>query len=275
MQTVPEPMKLGRFGTGFKRPVVAIRWLLSDKKSWPLALMPTLIFSFLSTIALWVSPDIAEWVLELIWQEPRGRGFFVEWIVHPLWTLCWFVFLLLSAIVGIMVGFLLSVPLAGPFLEMLCERQEDPEDRIDTKFSWRRAFASAAFSLGHLALFLSIELGLLLVCMGIGLIPLIGPPMAALLSGTISVFVLGIGLLDYPMTLRVWSFKEKIRFARQSRGEFLGFALCGFVMLYVPILNLLTLPVCVLGANAMIRDWEAQGQIHWTDRRRQSIPINT
>ena len=151
---------------------------------------------------------------------------------------------------------------------MLCERQEDPDDKVDTPFSWKKALSNSLVSLGHLGLFLVLELVLVVLCMFVGLIPLVGPPLSAFLSGTVSLVVLGLGLLDYPMTLRLWSFSEKIQFARESRGEFLGFAFCGFVLLYIPVLNLLTLPVCVLAGNAMVLDWEAQGRIPWQDRRR-------
>jgi CysZ protein len=247
-----------------------MKWLLRDSGSWPLAVMPTLIFSALAAVVLWFSPDIADLLLDWVWTEPRGHDTWTTWLLHPLWTLCWWTFLLLSAILGIVASFALSVPLSGPFLELLCERHEESRTGEDAPFSWKMALLNPLVSLCHIGILLLVELVVLIVCLVIGLIPVVGPIFSAVLSGLVSVAVLGQGLLDYPMTLRLWSFAEKLKFAQQCRWEFVGFACCGFVLLYLPGLNLLMLPACVLGANEMVLDWEGQGRIEWKDRRRLS-----
>ena len=44
------------------------------------------------------------------------------------------------------------------------------------------------------------------------------------------------------MTLRLWSLPEKFRFASQGGKEFVGFSLCCFVLMYIPVLNLFLIP---------------------------------
>ena len=175
-----------------------------------------------------------------------------------------------NAILGIVISFALTIPLAGPFLELLCERHEESRTGEGPPFSWKMAVLNPLVSLCHIGILLLFELIVLLACLVIGLVPGVGPVISAGLSGLVSVTILGLGLLDYPMTLRLWSFAEKLKFAQQCRWEFVGFAICGFVLLYVPGLNLLVLPACVLGANEMVLDWEGQGRIGWEDRRQVS-----
>ena len=81
MKTTTEAVDLGRFGTGLKRPITGMARLSRDPKSWPLSLMPMLIFTVLAGCALWFGPDVADWLLDWIWREPRGSDFLTRWVL--------------------------------------------------------------------------------------------------------------------------------------------------------------------------------------------------
>lgn len=78
------------------------------------------------------------------------------------------------------------------------------------------------------------------------------PPVGVPLGIAATICFCGIDFLDVPLSLRGLSMRQKFRFLWRSRAVVLGFALTGYLLLYIPIFNLLVLPLGVISATLLV-----------------------
>ena len=78
--------------------------------------------------------------------------------------------------------------------------------------------------------------------------PPVGVPVGLLVAATLC----SLDFLDVPLSVRGLTFGEKIGVALRNKGLALGFGLAAYVMLLIPVVNLLSLPVSVIGATLLI-----------------------
>jgi CysZ protein len=110
------------------------------------------------------------------------------------------------------------------------------------RFEMREAARAAAYFLVMAAL-----------AFAIGLIPFVGPVLAALWAA----YALSFQLTDPPLTRRGLSFREKRAWHRTHRAESEGFGLAGLVLLLVPFANLLLGPAMAAGGALLVHRVEA------------------
>ncbi|HZS04884.1 MAG TPA: EI24 domain-containing protein [Blastocatellia bacterium] len=79
------------------------------------------------------------------------------------------------------------------------------------------------------------------------LFPVIGPVIGLVLG---SIFC-SLDFLDVPLSARGWPLKTKLSLWGQHKSLALGFGIAGYLLLLIPLINLLTLPVGVIGATAL------------------------
>jgi uncharacterized protein involved in cysteine biosynthesis len=80
------------------------------------------------------------------------------------------------------------------------------------------------------------------------LLPPVGVPVGIFLT----ICFCGVDFVDVPLSVRRLSFRQKLGWLWQSRALVLGFAVAAYLVLHVPLLNLLALPVGVIGATMLV-----------------------
>lgn len=215
-------------------------FLFRNPPLWPLALLP---------VALAVLCVFAGLVLGAL-AVPRvdallvpGHDRLPDWLgllaTLALWTatLC----------AGMAMGLAVALFLAAPSLELLSRRVE-ARRRGQALDQGRGLRWELLQSLGGACYFLAAAPLAFLV----GLIPLIGPFLAALWAGR----ALAFQLTDGPLARRGLAFRDRRVWHRQWRAESIGFGLAGLITLVVPLANFLLAPALTVGGTMLVLDLE-------------------
>lgn len=244
-QTAPSrALQAPGFFVGFVQVFVALRFLARNPNTWPLSLVPAVLFAVLSAAGTMVG-----W----LWLTPWVLGFFSAPDSWWLTAAHWFVkavLYLASIIVGVWTALVLTPPLSGPALEGLVSAQEQ-ELQLPERASvgWAREFVY-----GLKAQLLAVAFAAPLV-IGLSLLELVVAPLAIVttpLKFVITALALAWNLFDYPLTLRGVGASERLGFVVQHWPTVLGFGL-GFVLLFwIPCFGVLMLPVGVVAATRLL-----------------------
>ena len=156
-------------------------------------------------------------------------------------------------------------------MELLSEKVEKIETGFDASFSLSVMLRNMLISLSHALMLGMIGATVALMGLGLSLIPVIGPVLGVGLSLSVVPILVGFNAFDYPMTIRLWPLRDKLRFARRNAVLLYGFSLCTYIMLYVPILNLLLLPACVVASTRLLIELQAEGRADIRDRRKELL----
>lgn len=149
---------------------------------------------------------------------------------------------------GLLLGLALALLVTAPILERFSRRVErvvrGRAGDHDQGLGWEvgQSVRSAAY-------FLAAAPGVFLV----GLVPLVGPVLAALWGA----HALAFQQTEAPLTRRGLSFDSRREWHRRWRPESLGFGLAGLVTLLVPLANLLLAPALTAGATLLVLELES------------------
>ena len=151
-------------------------------------------------------------------------------------------------LIVLLLGFLLYLPLArvvlAPFSEALSRRAETIFVGKATKavFGWKRAMIEGA-KLVALQLIVTV-----IVLMFSIFVPVVGTPIGIV----IAVFFCGLDYLDVPLSVRGLSLGKKLAVMWRNKSLALGFGAAGYLLLFIPLVNLFSLPVGVIGATRLV-----------------------
>lgn len=90
----------------------------------------------------------------------------------------------------------------------------------------------------------------LLVFFLIGFIPLIGEIISVVLSSVFSFFFNALDFFDYPMTRRYFTLSDKIKVTYAKPMYSMGFGCASFLIMFLPVVNVLMKPLCVVSGTA-------------------------
>lgn len=196
-------------------------------------------------------------VVQLIWQEPGGA----DWAARLLSILHW---LLrgLALLVGIGVAMVACIAaanlIAAPFNDALSEVVEQLETgRPSPPFSLARLGRDLARTLRlellKLALYVAVIAPLWLLSW---LLPGIGQLVYIVFASVFSALYLAIDYLDWPASRRGLRVRERISLLTVRPMMTFGFGCAVTVCLFVPLLNLLFMPLAVAGGTRLYLDLE-------------------
>ncbi len=225
---------LRRLGAGAWQVPAALFFLLRRPSLWPLVVLPALAVAALVVSGLLTGAYLAPHVQEAM--APGERSLWVEgpaalgaWLVTPL-------------VIGF-IGFGFALALTAPLLDRLSREVERRESgRIEDAERGLRWDVSQ--SLRALVYFGLRAPGVLLL----GLVPLAGPPLAALWAG----HAMAVNQTDGILARRGLDFEERRAWHRRLRLESLGFGVAAVWTLFIPIANLLLLPLLAIGATRLV-----------------------
>ena len=214
--------------------------LLRTPRLWPLALLPSL----LALACLLTGFGLAVFALPTV-ESALGPapGSLPTWIALLVLLALWAGTLAAGVVLGLAVALLL----AAPVLERLSHRTEvviaGDAPGLSAGMRWE-----LAQSLRSAAYFLAVAPFVLLL----GLIPLLGPALAALWAA----HALAVQQTEAPLVRRGLGFHDRRQWHRRWRAESLGFGLAAFLTLLVPLANLLLAPALAVGATLLVVDLE-------------------
>lgn len=218
--------------------------------------MPILITALALLASVWLSMRYHDELLALLWSAPGAdAGAFWRGLYLAADALSFVVALLLLALVCIF-G---SSVLAAPFNDALSEAIEEREaGRTPLPFSplrlLRELGQALVLALLRLALYGAVLGPLWLVSWllpGAGQVAYFG----AWLVFTAAYFALD--YTDWPATRRGWSVRARFGLLREHPLRMLGFGFGVWLCLFVPLLNLVFMPLSVAGGTLLVLDLEA------------------
>ena len=221
-------------------------------------------------LSWWIGIGYTDVLLEALWK-PEGDQWYTTWLLTPLWWVVYGITLLIVLTVGTVLSYLASIPVAGPMFELLSEKVEQIETGFEAPFDLVVMARNVVTTLLHVSLFLVLQLSIFGVILLIQLIPVVGQILGSIIGGLTGPLLVGFVPFDYPSTIRLWKFREKIGFMFRNFALFLGFSLAAVLLLYVPILNLVFLPACVVGATLIVIAMERAGSLNLRDRRKELL----
>ena len=180
---------------------------------------------------------------------PQGDAWYWAILYYAVWTIAVLITLVLIFFSFTVVGNLI----ASPFNELLSERTED----LLLGKSTDEPFALGAFlrdmgrawlvELRKMAFFVLAMLGLLLL----NLLPVIGTLLYGVLSVLLTLFFLGWEYLGFVQERKRASFGEQRRYLLQRKWLVSGFSCGVLLLLAIPFLQLLCIPMAVVGATLL------------------------
>ncbi len=242
--------------TGFFYPYRGLRFLLRHPRLLPYVAIPFVINTLLYTGLVWFAGSrFGGWMENLV---PQGEAWYWAVLTAVLWVL--FAALLLLALVYTFT--LVGNLLLAPFNDFLAEKVEwlHTGNRLGEPFRvgalvqdmWR----SVRAELGRMILYLA---GVVLL-LPLHLFPPVGTAIYGVAFTLLTLFFLGWEYLDFSMERWHLGFRAKRTLAFGNLGVLLSFGAGAILLLLIPLLNLLAIPVCVIGGTLLICDLRDAGR---------------
>jgi CysZ protein len=254
MGDTPSPRRL--LVTGFFYPYRGLRFLLGHPRLLPYVAIPIAINTLLYTGLVWFAGSrFGDWMERLV---PQGEAWYWAVLTAVLWLLFAVLLLLTLVYTFTLVGNLLL----APFNDYLSEKVEwlYAGNHLDEPFRvgalLRDVWRSLRAELGRLALYL----GCLGVLLPLHLFPPVGTAVYGAAFTAVTLFFLGWEYLDFSMERWHLGFGAKRTLAFGNLGALLSFGAGAILLLLIPLINLLAIPVCVIGGTLLICDLRAAGR---------------
>ena len=246
------------FSRGFFTPFRSVRLLRQHLK-----LLPYIIIPFMINVAVFSGAVILgvnffnDTVVSLL---PQGEAWY--WVL--LYWLVWGAAALVTAVLVFFTFTVVGNLIASPFNELLSERTE----QVLSGVSNEEAFSLAQFSRDVLQSLLLeakkmwVFVVVMILILPLNLLPGIGNTLYTVLAIGLTLFFLCFEYLSFVMVRKRQFFKEQKSFILSRKFLMLGFACGVMVMLAIPFMQLLCIPLAVIG---MTRLWcEEEGVIRVT-----------
>ncbi len=209
-----------------------LRTLARHAELLGLSLIPILL-----TVVLLVALAIAgAWIVGHFIADALGDGLrvYAQFLVFAL---------------ALMIGYFLYLPVArvllAPFAEALSRRTHainTGDANRQNSFGWIRAMWEGL----KLVMF---QLVVAVAALGLSLA---FPPVGAPVGIAAAIFLCGLDFLDIPLSTRGWPLRRKLGMIWRNKSLAIGFGAAAYLTLLIPVFNMLSLPVGVIGATLLI-----------------------
>ena len=244
------------FFSGVRALFGGLGFVVTTPSVWGWALIPvvvaTALFGGASALTIWGGSELA---LHIV-GDPSG-----SWGTFGVWTLR-VLFWAVGLVIAFFVAMSLAQPLSGFALDAIARKQELA--RGGRTWPDQPLVAGAVRSLRVSLTALAIGLPVLaLLALATFLFPpaaVVTIPLKSLVTGLLAAY----DLLDYPLSQRGYSVRDRIGFMRRNFASVLGFGVATAALLLVPGVGLFLLPFGVAGATRMVLEAPAcpRGEKH-------------
>lgn len=248
-------MKALGFFSGVRAVFGGLGFVVTTPSAWGWALIPVVVASLLfggaSALTLWGGSALAIHIVGDAAGAASGTwgGTFGIWMLKLL-------FWAIGLVIAFFVAMSLAQPLSGFALDAIARKQELalggrawPDQPLVAG-----AVRSLRVSLTALAIGLPILALLALVTLLVPPAGVVTVPLKFIVTGLLAAY----DLLDYPLSQRGLSVRERLAFMRRNFASILGFGVAMAALLLLPGVGLFLLPFGVAGATRMVLDAEAK-----------------
>jgi CysZ protein len=236
------PGAIRRLGAGAWHVLAGFGFLLRRPALWPLAMLPAILTAACLLAGLGGAVYSMHRIESALVPGPEKIGPALGFVLS---LLVWIATLISGLVLALAVAMLLSAPV----LEQLSLKVDSlvRGAAVANTRGWRwelmQSFRGTLF-------FLAAAPGVLLL----GLIPLVGPPLAILWGA----FALAFQQTDAALARRGLAFADRRAWHRYWNLESLGFGVTGLVTLIVPFANILVIPALTVGGTLLVLELEDQ-----------------
>lgn len=252
VQGAPRRVALGFFA-GVRALFGGLGFVVTTPSAWGWALIPVLVASALfagaGVVAVWGGSELAEHLL----GDPSGGA----WSTVGTWALR-VLFWAIGLVVAFIVAMSLAQPLSGFALDALSRKQEialGGRTWPDQPFVGG-ALRSLRVTLTALALGLPVIAMLAAITFVFPPIGVVTVPLKFIVTGVLAAY----DLLDYPLSMRGHSVRDRLAFIRRNFPAVLGFGVATAALLLVPGVGLFLLPFGVAGATRMVVEADTEAK---------------
>lgn len=240
------------FLRGVKSPFVAAKYLLTNWNCLKLAIIPWLInLVLIIPISLFLYSTILFPWLKGFFPEPTAWYFAaLSWIGNFLITTMILVLTLLTAYIA-------AIVVGAPFHDKIGEYIERQKfrDHPELLAPETTIMQGVRHSLSEALKRVFIVLPFFLITLVIGLIPLIGLPVAVLLNFLVTTTLITLDAFSMPMDRRNRTFGEKLSWAKGNLGFAVGF---GLPLFYLPCVFFLLPPLAAVSGTLIFCEWQLE-----------------
>lgn len=252
------PTALRRFLHGARLPVRALRLLREHPALWPLLIVPLLIGASLLVGAAWGTLTWGGELTRALISPPTGAGTLAAALRGLWWMSNALVHLTLFGALA-MLSLWLTAILASPFYDRLSAGVElrvlGPQPTDDR---WPHIALDVLIGVLHSLLALSLYAALWCPSLLLHLLPGFGSAVQFAFATTLSALFLTRELLDYSLSRRRLGFLAKLRLVHAHLATSLGLGFTTVALLWVPLANLLSMPVVVVAGTLLYCDLERE-----------------
>lgn len=152
-------------------------------------------------------------------------------------------------LLAVFFSYLVYLPLTRIFLAPFSEKLSLRTTKILGKSGKSEQELGFFRAIGEGVKLVAMQLGIVLIIL---LLTILLPPVGVPVGIFTTICFCGMDFLDVPLSIRGYSFKQKRGFWRKNFPSILGFSLAAYFLLHIPVLNLLALPVGVIGATLLL-----------------------
>ena len=236
---------MGLFG-GFMAAFRGLGFFFRHPRLMFLAAIPVAINTLLFALFFYFGVKyFNQWLTAML---PQSEAWYWVALIYLLTIILIVVLLLAIALTFTMVASILGSPFHDAIsarTEILVTGRDEPPFTIKAILAeiWR----TVVEELKKIVFYL-VAIGLILL---LNFVPVVGQVLYVILSFILTVLWLGMSFLDYAFARHAYKFGMKIRFVRQHVFVVFGFGLAVFVGVLIPVLNLVFLPVAVVGGTLL------------------------
>ncbi len=155
----------------------------------------------------------------------------------------------LMVLLALAVAYFLYLPVARVLLAPFAEALSRRASVIDTGQASRRNGQGWARAMLEGIKLVAFQAAVALAALVVGLA---FPPIGAPIGVAVAVFLGGLDLLDIPLSARGLRLRKKLGVIWRAKFLALGFGATAYLTLLIPVINMLALPVGVVGATLLI-----------------------
>jgi len=242
-----------QFVSGLCIPLRSARFLMKNRGLWPLAAIPAALSFAVFVVVATALVFQGNALLVYLWAKPE------DWLVVFWWAtriLMVPVVLLITYFFTLMISAVVASPandrLAMRIEEIIIGNPRGSDDSLNVVVSGvaRGAFQAAA------------NLGILVVLMTpiflLNVIPGVGSVIASVLGALVASFFIALDYTDWTLERERYGWRDKWRGIWSSRHLALGFGLGTSLLMWIPVVNFLSMPIAVVGGTSLALEIKAR-----------------
>jgi CysZ protein len=220
--------------------------------------LPPIVITLALLVAVgWFALDSRHVVTDWLWSAPTGSDWLASAGRFLRRVLVWIVAALLFGI-GVVVVALCTSVIAAPFNDALSEAVESAYLARETpRFTLSRVARDIVRTVGLELLKLLVYAAIMLPLLAIGLlVPAVGPLLQGAVGFGVTALFFAIDHVDWAASRRELSARQRLGWAFAHLRPMLGLGTGVWMLLLLPIVNLIFMPAAVAGGTLMFLDLE-------------------